>query len=317
MIGLGQTALAATYETFDPSNGNGTTPYAINAHGVVSGSYDARGVVGFLRAADGTISTYSVPGAQMTFGTSINAGGTVAGSYRLADNKDHGFIRSPDGTLTTFDVPGADETTVKGINKYGVVTGYATVATLSIGFLRTRDGTITTFQVPGETAGTLAEDINVENEITGEYCCVFHGSKAVSKGFIRHADGRIVKFLPPDTRATSPLSIIPNHTVAGYYIDPNDNTHGFFRANGNITTLDVPHGSQTQPTAMNINGVMTGVYYDGYDARGFLYGIKSGKFAKFDVPGGNSTIPMSINRKGEITGTYIAVGIYRGFVRIP
>ena len=67
---------------------------------------DASGVVdhGFLRAPDGTFTTFDVPGSKIvrvliegTGPTGTNPAGTITGSYQDAKHKRvfHGFLRSP------------------------------------------------------------------------------------------------------------------------------------------------------------------------------------------------------------------------------
>jgi predicted membrane protein len=73
---------------------------------------------GFVRAANGTITTFSAPGAGTTphggnYGTagtgsfSINTAGIIAGTYTDANFVAHGFVRAANGTITAFDAPGA------------------------------------------------------------------------------------------------------------------------------------------------------------------------------------------------------------------
>jgi hypothetical protein len=295
--------------------GNGTYPYAINWEGVVSGSYNGGGGGAFLRYPDGTFTEFGVSGASLTYGTSINALGVVAGSYS-SDGSDHGYVRVPDGTITTFDVPKATSTWVSAINAQGVVTGYANGGTLGIGFIRTPDGTITTFQVPGESDGTYPMGINVGGEVTGQYCCSTHGWG----GFLRRADGKIKTFDPPDAYDTHPLRVIGRHWIAGWYSDSNDNDHGFVRAGGVITEFNVKNSNdQTQTAAMNRNGAITGYYFDGTHDRGFLRYPDKGSFATFDVPSSTSTYAVHINAKNQIVGEFYpsSGGNVMGFIRTP
>ena len=72
-----------------------------------------------MRARDGTITNYDVPGAGtgMYQGTNacwfipawggINPAGTVTGFYADSNNVYHGFLRTREGEITTFDAPGA------------------------------------------------------------------------------------------------------------------------------------------------------------------------------------------------------------------
>jgi len=56
---------AQTYTTFDAPNSIATQPVAINQQGAITGFYaDANNVNhGFVRAVDGTITTFDAPGA--------------------------------------------------------------------------------------------------------------------------------------------------------------------------------------------------------------------------------------------------------------
>jgi predicted membrane protein len=183
----------------------------VNPKGAIAGAYtDASNVThGFVRAPDGIITTFDVPGAGTvaspgifpgTFPGGINREGVIAGAYTDASNVTHGFVRAPDGIITTFDVPGAGTggnqgtlpTGFLGINPKGTITGgYVDANNVTHGFVRAPDGTITTFDVPG--AGTVASPgifpgtfplgINAEGAITGYYI----DASNVGHGFLRTA----------------------------------------------------------------------------------------------------------------------------------
>jgi len=111
-----------------------------------------------VRARDGTITNYDVPGAGtgMYQGTNacwfipawggINPAGTVTGFYADSNNVYHGFLRTREGEITTFDAPGAGTVGSLGggqgtqpmtINSEGAITGYYTDANNVVhGFLR-------------------------------------------------------------------------------------------------------------------------------------------------------------------------------------
>ena len=195
-----------TITTFDAPGagtgpGQGTIVFSVdclNPAGAISAtSLDASDVFhGVLRAPDGTMTTFDVPGAgtgpfqgTLTFG--INQAGTIEGDYVDPSDVTHGFVRASDGTITTFDVPGAGTgpfqgTSPQGINAAGTVTGeYVDASDVNHGFLRASNGAITTFDVPSAGTGPF--------------------------------------------QGTIPLSNNPVDAITGYYIDANDVTHGFLR----------------------------------------------------------------------------------------
>ena len=98
-----------------PFQGTATTSVdGMNPAGATVGQYlDASNVFhGFVRAPNGTITTFDAPGAgtgafQGTGVNGINPAGTMLGPYIDASNVFHGFVRAPNGTITTFDVLGA------------------------------------------------------------------------------------------------------------------------------------------------------------------------------------------------------------------
>jgi hypothetical protein len=78
---------------------------------------------GFLRAPDGTFTTFDAPGAgtgayQGTFAISINPAGAITGYYTDASNVDHGFLRARDGTITTFEAPGSGTGAYQGTQSW-------------------------------------------------------------------------------------------------------------------------------------------------------------------------------------------------------
>jgi hypothetical protein len=108
---------------------------------------------GFLRAPDGTFTTFDPPGSGATQAYGINPAGAITGYYCDARFQVcHGFLRAPDGTFTTFDPPGSFPYTLPyGNNSAGAITGryYDASFTIGHGFLRAPDGTFTTFDPPG------------------------------------------------------------------------------------------------------------------------------------------------------------------------
>ena len=93
---------------------------------------------GFLRARDGTITTFDPHGAANTDPTGINQAGYITGDYSYANGATaYGFLRSPDGTFITFDPPGSVLTKPASINSAGAITGwYQDANFIEHGFLR-------------------------------------------------------------------------------------------------------------------------------------------------------------------------------------
>ncbi len=79
---------------------------------------------GFVRAPDGTITTFDPPGSIYTFARAINPVGTIVGGYAEPGYAAwHGFLRAANGTFTTFDPPGSTYNEPVAINPRGEVTG--------------------------------------------------------------------------------------------------------------------------------------------------------------------------------------------------
>jgi len=181
--------------------GLGTTTYwaqCINPAGAVTGSFmDASGAAhGFIRAPDGTITTFDAPesGTSSGLGTyvwAINPAGTVAGTSLDDSGVYHGLLRTADGKITLYDIPdagtaGGQGTQAEGIDPAGVVTGYYTDATsVAHGYVRTADGKFTFFDAPGAGTGP--------------------------------------------GQGTFPMTNNPANAIVGYYIDNNNAYHGFVR----------------------------------------------------------------------------------------
>jgi hypothetical protein len=114
----------------------------------------------------GPIITFDAPGAgtgkpvngvsQGTFPTNINGLGVAIGYFVDANIVPHGFVRSPFGHVKTIDAPGAG-------------------------------------MVPGANQGTVAESINEEGTIAGQY----QDTNYVFHCFVHYPDGHIITFDAP------------------------------------------------------------------------------------------------------------------------
>jgi uncharacterized membrane protein len=268
--------------------GQGTYAMSINPEGAIAGSYIDENNLGhgFVRAPDGTFTTFDDPEAgttdhQGTFAWNINRAGVIAGNYWDPSHVRHGFVRTPDGKFTNFDPLGSVSTFVclaSCINPAGEVTGYYSDAEgVAHGFVRAPHGRITEFDVPGAGTeagqGTFAGSINGEGAVTGGYVT----EDNVSHGYVRSPDGRITTFDVPGAgtngsqgQGTYPEAINDAGAVTGQYIDSNDVQHGFVRApHGKFTYFDAPGAGTatgsyegTIPLAINAAGEITGAYFD-------------------------------------------------------
>src|SRR5437763_1118771 len=114
----------AAFTTFDApgaGTGDGQGAFApifgfnINPQGTITGNYiDASNVShGFVRAPDGTLTTFDAPGAGSTtdsfpgaYPSSINQAGAICGGDIDDSNVSHSFVRARCCTPTTVDAPG-------------------------------------------------------------------------------------------------------------------------------------------------------------------------------------------------------------------
>jgi hypothetical protein len=249
-------------EFFAPGGGDNinTTPQGINSAGTIAGHYSEYRFLspgnpvpeffGFVRTADGTLTSFTAPGAAIgwnegTLFNSINDSGAITGRYE-GSTTHGGFVRDPDGTYASFSV-GAF-TAPLGIANSGAVVGYyLDESGVSHGFLRTPSGSLTTFDTPGagtdQGTGTLA--VSTNGKTTAGY---YIDSGVEYHGFVRSANGIIITFDAPGAGADIGLGTIvtsiPAGAVSGYATNANGSV-GFVRsATGTITTFSVQAACQ-------------------------------------------------------------------------
>ena len=262
----------------------GTCPQAINDLGVIAGfDGDPSGVFhGFVRGADGKITTFDAPGAVgATFPMSINIWGTITGYSIDGAGTGHGFVRKADGTITTFDDseggtgPGLG-TYPASINDEGAIAGVATDPTgFNHSFVRGADGKIENFDPPGATSSSIGTGNVLINDLGTVAGTVFQGTSDVIYGF-EGAPGEKARAFAMQRAGTgsfegtnvNALNILG--TTAGYVTDSNEENHTFVRyANGNAVVFDVP-GQMAVPGSffgsaaygINARGVVAGRWHD-------------------------------------------------------
>jgi hypothetical protein len=185
---------------------------------------------------------------------------------------------------------------------------------------------------PPRSQSTLPTSINVLGDITGYY---FDANSTIH-AFLRSVNGTIATFDGPGAGAplahsgTFPAAINDFGSITGSYYDANQQQHGFVRLNDcaidhpkNCTFLsfDVPAAvNGTNPTGINLEGAITGYYYDAnYGVHGFQR-APNGAFTTVYVPGaggasGLGTAPTGINLVGVIVGNFSYPSLPQGAVK--
>jgi hypothetical protein len=132
--------------------------------------------LGFIRASDGTIAIFSIPGSLNTFLGDINNHGQIVGGFSVDAGDEallFGFVRNADGTFSAFTVPNEEGsplwTKADDINDAGEIVGLFRPdagAEVIQGFLRNADGTILCFKLP-DFEEVRFTDINNRGVISG------------------------------------------------------------------------------------------------------------------------------------------------------
>ena len=229
--------------TFDALGGNSTYTLCngISDSGVVVGNYgDSSGDHGFLRAKDGTITSFDAPGAAGTLGDFLNSDGTAVGAYYDSTGVNHAYIRSPGGSFTEFDAAGAGTSSGQGtfaigINNSGSVCGdFIDSNGAHHAFVRNTGGTITEFDAPdagtADGQGTEAISNNNHGYTTGWYV----DSNNVFHGYVRAKNGAITEFDAPGagtnaSQGTQGFSINKHNVIGGWEVDESGVNHGIIR----------------------------------------------------------------------------------------
>jgi hypothetical protein len=219
---------------FNPGGAAGSTVVTdINDAGTVVGIYLLTNTdppsQAYLRASDGTITTFTVPGSTSVYPWSINDLGEVTGTYSY-DSGDQvgGFVRSPGGIVTTFTYSAG--IVPLAINLAGTTTGwYGPPVGNFAGFVGGPNGTITPFSMPGTGAiDTLSMGLNNAGFIAGSYTVAVSGSPVPGPGeymygFVRSPQGVISSFGVPGASSTTAVAINDSNVVTGWSdstIDP-------------------------------------------------------------------------------------------------
>jgi hypothetical protein len=325
----------------------GTIAVGIDSAGDVAGVYVDSLYTrhGYVRSANGSITTFDAPNAgtnanpydyaQGTMPISMDPAGDIVGYYSDANNVYHGFIRTPNGTLTVIDETHALQgyrsgTIVTGVNSAGMVTGYYNVQTGTgnnysstiDSFVRAANGTFSELGVPAAVVnyygGTRSLAINAEGDITGTYT----DSADMRHGFVRLASGTLSTFDAPNAalgsvsysrnaQGTIPLGIDAAGDISGVYTDKNNLSHAFLRsASGpTYTSYDAPNAGTSASAFAGIGNVLPGSGGIGINDSGIVAGayMDANSVAHGFVRAASGTI-SSFDAPGAGTGS----GGYQG-----
>ena len=326
-------APAQNYTVFDiPGAVGAPKVVGISDASEVTGSYaDSSGKThGFVRRADGTVTSFDVRGALAgTYPTGINTTGTVVGYFWTKPYTAQGFIRAQDGAITVYDVPDSYYTQPTAINAAGDIAGYFTPVITPVafptGFLLTAAGVLTTFTTPDSSLAIYA--MNDLDAVAGV---------ADTAGFLATTPGPVSGFFAPlpaiGADETFPVALNDLGVAAGYaFDDACGGSEGEFcvelfkrsfvrAADGTITEFGMPDSSRhgTWATGINSAGTIVGYYYSGSShlAQGFIRD-SAGALSSFMVPGMTQTAPVAINSFGEIAGACADSTGGHGFIRTP
>lgn len=312
-------AAAATYTTFIVAGAAETLPAAIDATNDIAGTWYDSGQIphGFLRTADGTITTFDPPGSTQTNVYDMNDSQVIVGSFEDSAGL-HGFIRAANGTITVYDAPGGGEgTEIFAINDNNAYGGdYYADDGNGYGFIVNAKGKFKSFGVSGQRYAM----VTALNSMG-----VAAGSSSGDSGlhaFVRARNGTITPFDIPGGNDPFAAAINRHGNIAGtsYQYGVNNSGEGYLRlSDGTITTFQVVSGYETDAYGLNVHNMVCGDYYD---ATGSYHGFirkAGGALTTFDAPGGTGlTGCQAINDSGVAAGFfYDSQDVGNAFLRTP
>ncbi|MBL9137340.1 MAG: choice-of-anchor M domain-containing protein [Verrucomicrobiales bacterium] len=215
--------------TFNITGNTATFAGGLNAAGTTAGFYrnatNAEIQHGFLRSADGTVTTIDgdVPG--FTYLWRINDAGQANG-YWFED--DPFFIRSfrrdTNGALNVLVYPGSPMGTVaRGMNDAGILTGWKWDEAFALqGVVIEGTNFTQVFSVEGWD-NTLPGDINNHGDIAGTVNIAFEKTA----GFFRRSDGATRTFQPPGATSVEVFGINDEQEIVGEYTIAGGQRFGF------------------------------------------------------------------------------------------
>lgn len=254
---------ACSFTLFQVPN-TSTMPNAINRDGVIVGmAVEGAGrASGFIRSADGQLSTYDAPNSIMTNLQGINSSGVKIGVFEDRSSAMHSFVLYKND-FAEIKVPGASFTWASGINDHDDIVGAFATPDGFDGF-RLRNGKFQTIHFPGAQA-TFANGINDFGVIVGWYLVLNASQQQEVHGFV------LVKghYFRLDAGPFTSLNSINNAgEIAGVYVG--DQPTAFTYQNGKLSSFSVPNANGTGAYGVTAGGMLTGTAQFGGNFSGFV-----------------------------------------------
>jgi hypothetical protein len=315
-----------TVVKFDVPGASSTRADSISPSGAVAGVYtpgmpDPCGHhCGFIRAPDGSFTTFSVFGAKKLEIGGIDSSGTVVGQF-LRHERWQGFIRAPGGTSTKVAVH-KTSTFLGAIIDSGLVLGWTQTSDDIRAFLRAPDGTVTPIR-KGGCQTLIPYDMNQAGFVAAS--CIGAGQ---SLGAIRSPDGKLTRFGVPGTGTTYAVAIDEDNAVAGEYLAAGSGLRCFVRdPGGTFETFDFPSHNQralalSAMATVNGDRQVIGFVEDQNSHYTSFVRHADGQVSTFDVSQGTAnnagTLANDIAASGMIAGSCSDDGrTFHGFIMTP
>jgi hypothetical protein len=190
------------------------------------------------------------------------------------------------------------QTTVFGVNDYKTVVGEAdfTSTPNQKGFIRYSGGGVSYYSAPN-SAATRFTGRNDSGVNIGVYSS--KTASTIAKGFLLSGSTFTSIAHPNAVWGTTLTGINKYNSIVGWYLDANENPHGFKRySNGSFRILQFNSGTiDTIPNGINDYGTVVGWYNTQH---GFIF--HNNAWATLDYPNASPTELKGISNSGVIVG---------------
>lgn len=190
------------------------------------------------------------------------------------------------------------QTTVFGVNDYKTVVGEAdfTATPPEKGFIRYSGGGVSYYSAPNSVVTRFTGRNNAGTSV-GVYAS--QSASTIAKGFLLSGSTFTPIVHPNAVWGTTLTGINKYDSIVGWYLDGNENPHGFKRySNGSFRILQFDSGVvDTIPNGINDFGAIVGWYNSQH---GFIF--HNNAWAQLDYPNSSPTELKGISNAGVIVG---------------